>query len=158
MANLSGFDANTVEPAGDFEPIPAGHYVAVITDSEMKPTKSGNGSYLQLTFQVLEGQYANRLLWARLNLDNANATARKIAQGELSSICRAVGVLAPNDSVDLHNLPLMIHVRCKKRADTGELTNEIKGYSKKESAAAPQSAATAPASNGTATSTPPWKR
>jgi hypothetical protein len=158
MANLSGFDANAVEPAGDFEPIPAGKYVAVITDSEMKPTKSGNGSYLQLTFQVLEGQYANRLLWARLNLDNANATARKIAQGELSSICRAVGVLAPNDSVDLHNLPLLIHVRCKKRSDTDELTNEIKGYSKKESPAAPQPAATAQASNGTATSTPPWKR
>ena len=69
----------------------------------------------------------NRLLWARLNLDNPNATAVQIARAELSAICRAVGVLAPNDSVELHNLPLVIHVRCKKRKDTGELTNEIKG-------------------------------
>ncbi len=158
MADLSGFDANNVEPADDFEPIPAGKYVAVITDSEMKPTKSGNGSYLQLTFQVLEGQYANRLLWARLNLDNSNATARKIAQQELSSICRALGVLAPNDSVELHNLPLVIHVRCKKRNDTGELSNEIKGFSKKESPAAAKPATTAAAANGTPASTPPWKR
>lgn len=152
MADLSGFDANTVEPAGEFEPIPAGKYVAVITESEMKPTNAGTGNYLQLTLQILEGQYQNRLLWARLNLDNPNETARKIAQGELSAICRAVGVLAPNDSVELHNLPLMINVRCKKRADTGEIVNEVKGYSKKESPAAPSNDAPA------AKSTPPWKR
>ena len=152
MADLRGFDANTVEPNGDFEPIPAGKYLAVITESELKPTKAGTGHYLQLTFQVIEGPHQNRLLWARLNIDNANAQARKIAQGELSAICRAVGVLAPNDSVELHNLPLVIHVRCKKRTDTGEIANEVKGYSKKDSPAPP--AAAAPAAN----STPPWKR
>jgi Protein of unknown function (DUF669) len=150
MADLRGFDANTVEPSADFDPIPAAKYPAVIIDSEMKPTKAGTGSYLQLTFQIIDGVYKNRLLWARLNLDNPNDQARKIAQSELSAICRAVGVLAPSDSVDLHNLPLVIHVRCKKRTDTGELTNEVKGYSQKES---PPTAA-APVANGT----PPWKR
>lgn len=153
MADLSGFDANQVEPNSDFEPVPAGKYVAVITESEMKANKAGTGSLLQLTFQIIEGPFANRLLWARLNLDNPNATAVKIARGELSAICRAVGVLAPNDSVDLHNLPLVIHVRCKKRSDTGEITNEIKGYSKKESSAPPTTVA-GPVAN----STPPWKR
>ena len=48
MANLQGFDANQVEPSDDLEPIPDGKYVAVITDSEMKPTKAGTGNYLQL--------------------------------------------------------------------------------------------------------------
>jgi hypothetical protein len=152
MADLCGFDANAVEPVGDFEPIPAGKYLAVITESEMKPTKAGNGNYLQLTFQIIEGPCSNRLLWARLNLDNANATAVQIARGELSAICRAVGVLAPRDSVELHNLPLVIHVRCKKRTDTGEITNEIKGYAKKE---APVATPTAAAS---ANGAPPWKR
>ena len=153
MADLRGFDANNVEPAGDFEPIPAGKYLAVITESGMKPTKAGTGSYLQLTFQVIDGEYRNRLLWARLNLDNPNDTARKIAQGELSAICRAVGVLSPNDSVELHNLPLVINVRCKKRNDTGEIVNEVKGYAKKETPAAPA------AGNGPpAKTTPPWKR
>lgn len=152
MADLHGFDANTVEPAGDFEPIPPGKYLAVITESEMKPTKAGTGHYLQLTFQIIDGPFQNRLLWGRLNLDNPNDTARKIAQGELSAICRAVGVLAPNDSVELHNLPLVIHVRCKKRTDTNEIVNEVKGYSKKETPPAPAHAAPA------AKSTPPWKR
>lgn len=153
MANLSGFDANQVEPTGDFEAIPAGKYLAVITDSEMKPNKAGTGSLLQLTFQIIEGDYENRLLWTRLNLDHPNATAVQIARADLSAICRAVGVLAPKDSVELHNLPLMINVRCKKRQDTGDVVNEIKGYSPRET----KSVRAAPAASA-APATPPWKR
>jgi len=152
MANLNGFDANEVEPAVGFDPIPAGKYLAVITESEMKPTKSGVGQYLQLTFQVIEGEYKGRLLWSRLNLDNPNALTVKIARAELSAICRAVGVMSPKDSVELHNLPLVITVGQKKRDDNGEITNVIKGYAKKGAATAP-----AASSNGQG-STPPWKR
>lgn len=152
MADLSNFDASQVEPTNDFGPIPAGKYTAIITESEIRPTRSGSGSYLQLTFQICDGEHKNRLLWARLNLDNPNEIAMQIARAELSAICRAVGVLAPRDSTELHNLPLLIHVRCKTRADTGEVVNEIKGYTKKE---APAPAATAqPQVN----SAPPWRR
>ena len=152
MANLQGFDANTVEPANDMEPIPDGKYVAVITDSEMKPTKAGTGSYLQLTFTIVEGDQKNRLLWVRLNLDNPNATAVDIARRELSSICRAVGVLTPSDSTDLHNLPCTITVKLKRRNDTGELQNEVKGYAKVGATAEPK-----PASEISGTDAP-WKR
>ncbi len=152
MADLRGFDANQVEPSANFEPVPAGKYPAMVTESEMRPNKAGTGAYLQLTFQVLDGPFKNRFLWARLNLDNPNATAVQIARAELSAICRAVGVLAPNDSTDLHNLPLTIHVKCVKRADTGELANEIKGYSKKDLSPPPVTAAAA------TNNTPPWKR
>ncbi len=157
MANLNGFDANNVEPSDELEPIPAGKYIAVITDSEMKPTKADSGNYLQLTFQIVEGEYANRLLWVRLNLDNPNATAVEIARRELSAICRSVGVLVPTDSADLHNLPCCIHVRVKRRNDTGELQNEIKGYSKKD-VPAPPIAASHVAGSQPAASTAPWKR
>ena len=80
MADLRGFDANQVEPSTDFDPLPAGKYLAVIAESEMKPNKAGTGHFLQLTFQVMEGPFKNRLLWARLNLDNPNATAVAIAR------------------------------------------------------------------------------
>lgn len=152
MANLNGFNANDVEPAVGFDPIPAGKYLAVITDSKMKPTKSGVGNFLELTFQILEGEHKGRLVWSRLNLDNPNATMVKIARAELSAICRAVGVLSPKDSVELHNLPLVITVAQKKRPDTGEMGNVIKGYAKKD-AAAPRAPAVA-GNNGA----PPWKR
>lgn len=138
MASLN-FNANNVEPLDEFDPLPNDDYVAVITASEMKPTKNGQGSYLELTFQVIEGQYKGRLVWARLNLENANPMAVKISQAHLAAICKAVNVIAPRDSVELHNLPLVIKVACKKREDNDELTNEIKSY-KPRSAIASQSA------------------
>lgn len=150
MANLNGFNANNVDPAIDFEPIPGGKYLAIITNSEMKPTKSGNGQYLELTFQVIEGPYKNRLLWSRLNLDNPSDMAVQIARAELSAICRAVGVLQPKDSLELHNLPLLVTVKCKKREDTGDVVNEIKAYAKKEAASSQPQQET--------TNTPPWAR
>ena len=152
MATLN-FNANEVEPNVGIEPIPAGKYVAVITESELKPTKSGNGQFLELTFGITEGEYKGRKVWARLNLFNPNTTAEKIARGDLSAICRAVNVMMPKDSADLHNLPLEITVRCKKRADSDEITNEIKGYVTKDASINPA----APAAQKN-TSTPPWKR
>lgn len=151
MANLNGFNASEVEPAARFEPIPAGKYVALITESELKPTKAGTGHYLQITFEVQDGEYKGRILWSRLNLDNPNATAVQIARSELSAICRAVGVLEPKDSVELHNLPLVIDVKCRKRTDTDEITNEIGGYAKRETTARATKASAAGA-------VAPWKR
>jgi hypothetical protein len=152
MADLNGFNANEVEPSASFEAIPAGKYLAMVTDSEMKPTKNGSGSYLQLTLTILEGEHKGRIVWARLNLVNPNQTAVRIAQSELSAVCRALGVMTPKDSVELHNIPLLITVKVKNRDDTGELTNEVKGYEHKAAATGhPQQV---PVSD----TTPPWKR
>lgn len=150
MVNLAGFDASQVEPTTTFDPIPAGKYLAMITQSEMKPNKAGTGSYLELVFTIVEGEHKGRQLWARLNLDNPNELAVKIARAELSAICRAVGVLTPRDSVELHNLPLVIRVGCRRRKDTDEIVNVVKGYEKRDAATGrPQQAQS---------STPPWRR
>ena len=150
MADLRGFDASKVEPATPFEAIPAGKYLAMITASEMKPNKAGTGRFLELCFTIIEGELKNRQVWSRLNLENPNELAMKIAQAELSAICRAVGIMAPNDSVELHNLPLTIRVKCKKRKDIDEISNEIGGYEKRDAVTGkPQQAQT---------NTPPWRR
>jgi len=153
MATLNNFDATQVDPSVALDPIPAGKYLAVVSDSEYKPTKNGGGKYLQLTFQIIDGEFKGRLVWARLNLENKSEMTVKIARGELSAICRAVGVMQPKDSVELHNVPLEISVGLKRRDDNGEFTNVIKGYAKKGAAAAPR-----PTTAAGPGSTPPWKR
>jgi hypothetical protein len=149
MATLN-FDANQVDPHVGFDPIPAGKYLAVITTSEMKPTKNGAGRFLQLEYQIVDGPCKGRKLWSRHNLENANAQTVGIARGELSAICRAVGVMTPQDSAELHNLPLTITVKVKAREDNGEPSNEISGWTKKESAQGKPVQAP--------TNTPPWAR
>lgn len=152
MASLNGFNAHEVDPNVGFDPIPAGKHLCVITSSEMKRTKAGDGEYLQIELEVIDGPCKGRKVWDRLTLKHPNEMTVRIARGALSAICRAVGVMAPKDSVELHNLPLLVSVGLKKREDTGEMTNVVKGYAKRESATPARTAAPA---NG---STPPWKR
>lgn len=128
MADLNGFDANAVEPNAGFGLMPRGEYDAVIVSSERKATKAGDGHYLSLEFQVLSGEYQNRKLWANLNLWNKNDKAVQIAKGDLSAICRAIGVPTPKDSSELHNKPLKLSVAIKKNNQTDEDENRIVGY------------------------------
>ena len=158
MATLN-FNASEVAPSAGFTPIPAGKYVAVINDSEMKPTKSGGGHYLQFEFEIIEGDYTGRKLWARLNLDNPNPDAVHIARADLSAICHAVNILTPTDSVELHNLPLVIVVKCRKNQED-EIVNEIKGYAARDTAGQSPAAALAAPASAPAAAKPaaPWVR
>ena len=153
MATLN-FDANQVEPSAGKDPVPAGKYVAAVTASEMKPTKNGAGQYLELEYQILDGEHKGRKLWSRHTLQHTSAQTVQIARGELSAVCRAIGVMQPKDSAELHNLPMTVTVKLKKREDNGEMANEIAAWTKKDAAAGvPQQAGTP---GGTAT--PPWLR
>jgi hypothetical protein len=79
--NLSGFNAADVEPIRRFTPLPAGEYQAIISESEMKPTKDGAGQYLQMKLQILNGQHQNRTLFDRLNLGEQKRRCRTDRKG-----------------------------------------------------------------------------
>lgn len=153
---LNGFNAADIEPAAPRGTLPAGKYKCVITASEEKPTRAMTGTKLALTMQVIEGPHQGAYLYDNLNVNNPSATAQEIAQRQLSAICRAVGVLTPDDSSDLHNKPLMVTVKVENTEQYGA-QNKVGGYSAVEkagSSVAPVAAAAAPAGNAV----PPWKR
>lgn len=156
MASLTGFDASQVPEQQEFSALPEGQYVVIATASEEKVTKAGTGKYLQITFEVLDGQFKGRKLWARLNLWNPNQTAKDIAQRELGAICRAVGVIRPNDSAELHNKPMTITVKVELD-DRQRQNNAITKYEALSGGApVPMAAAAqaAPAAGGAM----PWAR
>lgn len=128
MASLNGYDATQYDPQSSFEPIPAGWYKVMITASEMKETKRGDGQYLQLRLDIIDGEYENRVLFDRLNINNANRTAVDIANRALSAICHAVGVLQPQDSQELHDIPFEVKVTVKPASGEFEASNEVRGY------------------------------
>lgn len=127
MVSLDGFDADKVTPNAPREVIPAGDYLAIISDSEKKETKNKDGAMIKLTLQVIEdGPYKNRKVFDNLNLWNKSEQAKQIAQSTLSAICHAVNVKQPKDTSQLHNKPLCVVV--KTRMYNGEPQNEIAGY------------------------------
>ncbi len=127
---LINVDVRDVDASsGGFEPIPAGHYPAQVTDSEVKQTKKGNGSYLSLEFTVIGEKYANRKIWLNLNTDNPNPKAVGIAKGQLAAICDCIGHPGlVNDSQELHMKPMIIDVVIKRDEQYGD-KNEIRGFS-----------------------------
>ena len=162
MSNLSSynFNAEEIEPSSSFDPIPAGWYTAIISNSEMKATRDGYGEFLSLTLQIIEGQYENRLVFARLNLKNANDKAVDIARKDLAAICRAVGVMSPQASEQLHDIPLMIKVKVRPASGDYEASNDIGGYKAVEGAnltPAPK-AASKPQTPPPAATKKPWQK
>lgn len=141
------FDATQVAPQESIAPIPAGVYLAQVVESDVRPLKSGQGRALALTFQVLAGPYANRKVFANLNVEHrGSAEAERIAQSQLSALCHAVGAVNLQDTTQLHMRPVNIRVKvCKD--DTGQYgdKNEVTGYEAAQTGGVPPSAPAAQA-------------
>jgi len=170
MASLGQtFDASSIEPSNGYEIYPPGKYLAQVTHSDMRVTKDGNGQYLYLELDILQGQYAGRKLFDRLNLINANPQTVQIAQQTLSSICRAVGKTQVSNSDELHLIPLIADVRVRPPKGMYGESNSIRylpASGATQTAASPNAAAPAPVARAGVVATPntpaanglPWKR
>lgn len=151
MARFS-FNSNDA-PAiatGSRGPLPKGHYEMVITKSDIKVTKAGDGQYIELEMQVVDGEHSGRRLWERLNVSNPNKQAEDIAKAALGALCGAVGVVDMEDTEQLHDIPFIASVEIDRKDPE---RNRIVGYGQ---AGAPKVAAPAskPATNGAR----PWAR
>ena len=125
---IINFDSTGISVTNHYDPIPAGEYLCIITESTEKHTKDGSGQYLELKLQVQAGQFAGRTLFDRLNLQNSNSKAVEIAQRQLSQICHATGVLQVADSEQLHYKPMIAIVKIRPASGSYDAANEIKGY------------------------------
>jgi hypothetical protein len=146
--SFGDFDAREVEPTVGMAsgPIPAGKYRAQICKADWKANKANTGRYLELVFEVVRGEHEGRRVWGRLNLENPSMQAVAIAQGELSAICHATGILKPRNEQALLNIPMVIEVVTEERKDkAGEYSNRITGYHSLEAMAKQAKPQTVPA-------------
>lgn len=145
------FNAAEVQPSS-FEAIPTGTYEAVISNSESRPMKSGNGMGFNLEFEIISGECKGRKVFAWITFEHRTSPdAQRIGREQLSAICRAVGVTQLNDTAQLHNLPLHIVVALDKNDPTRNIIKSFKAVkSVGAGAAAPQAA---PQNQGA-----PWAR
>ena len=149
MAQLN-FNAAEVDTTSR-DAIPSGSYEAVVTDSEMRATKNGLGMGINLTFEIVsEGPAKGRKVFVWINYEHPKVEAQRIGREELASLCKAVGVTDLNDTVQLHNLPLLITVGLDKNDPT---RNVVKAY-KPKAAQPAQAAQKSPQAAGAA----PWAR
>jgi hypothetical protein len=156
MAKLN-FNASEVPTQqSGYEPRPAGDYTMQVVNSDMRTTKSGTGQYLWLEFDILSGPVRGKY-FERLNLFNDNAKAVEIANRQLSAICNAVGLVALQDSEQLHMKPLKVVLKVSESKD-GSLQNTAKYLPVNAAPTATTAPAPAAAPQAAASAAKPWER
>ncbi len=94
--------------------LPDGKYVVQVIKSEIKSTKAGDGSYINMTLKVLKGDKAGKMLWKMITLSNPSAQAEEIGQKQIYILNRICGLKRLEDTEQYHGVPMMVEVYTKK--------------------------------------------
>jgi len=153
MATID-FDVSSYEaPKSNFDPLPHGEYLAIVTENQMKATKSGTGEYLELVIQIVDGEFSGRKIWERLNIHNANEVAENIARAALKSLSLACGIEPLTDTDMLNDTPFTIVLDIDRKDPT---RNRVMGY--KPAGAASAATARPTATKAAPAAAKPWER
>lgn len=151
MAELFGTDRmkdwDEIEEQ-NFEPLPAGWYDMMVTESEMKTSKAGN-DYLAITLSGIADNCTNKKVFMNLNLFHHNETVSRIAQQQLKQLCQAAGVERPKDSSEIHDIPVLVKLVIEEDENYGA-KNIAKGFKPAEQAQLAQKTVEG--------DTPPWQK
>lgn len=116
MAKL-GIDFAKVEASTGQRPaLPSGWQRGIIEESELKPTsnhaQTGN-ELINIKIKVIDGPYANNVLYKNFNYKNQNSQAQDIGWGEMKALNDALGIAQPDDTAEWHNKPFLFYVKYK---------------------------------------------
>lgn len=129
MADLgTTFKVDELPKSNGYDLIPAGWYRAMIYDAELRNTKSGTGTYINMRFDITDQTCNGKVVFANINIKNDNAKAEEIARQQLGDIMRAIGLTQLSSTDQLVGRDLMIKVTIKPETDDFPARNEIKGY------------------------------
>ena len=113
----------------EFTPLPDGWYDARITGSEIKTTKAGNGRYISLRYDVIGSEYAGRVVFSNITINNPSAAAEGIGRKQLSQIAMAGGMTSlPRDTDELIGLNIKIKVTIRAATEEWGASNDVKDW------------------------------
>lgn len=124
MASMN-IDVNAGETiTTDFDPLPTDWYTAQAIESEL--VQKDNGVQLNLTWEILEGQFAKRRVWQREWAQHSSPGAQDIGQRMIRTLGKAMGMSVVDDSEKLKFKPIQIRVGLEKKEEGRAQRNEVK--------------------------------
>jgi len=109
---LAGIDLTNVKPSDGYNALALGQYVVRIEGTARKAVKdtfdketglpnpdNGKNHYLQLVLKVYGGPSDGQTEFDNLNIWNINPNYRAMAEKQLVSVMKAIGVDQPNDKL-----------------------------------------------------------
>ena len=121
-----------------YEPLPDDSYTVSLNRVAEKSTKAGNGTLVDVSFQVTDGEFKNRLIWDSFLISHPNPKAAGIGLQRLDSMLKSMGVYGGfealgNDSSQLESfIGKEFIVNTAVESNPGYKTrNVVKKYSRK---------------------------
>jgi hypothetical protein len=118
------YNINDLPEQDEFDVIPAGWYQAVITEAEVKTTKSGSGQYIAIRYDVTGPTHEGRVVFGNLNIRNDNPVAEQIGMKQMRGIMAAGGLSSVKNSDQFCGIALQIKVKISKSEEYGD-KNEV---------------------------------
>jgi len=153
---------------GDFSPLPAGEYSVTIDGADLKQTKAGDGTYINLKMIVDGPTHMGRIVFSMLNIQNPSQKAEAIGRGQLGDILRIIGIQAATfeDTDQLLGGQMIVKLSIKEAQGDYKASNNVQAYkpltgTAPAKAPAPRQAAPAQQRQATAVSaakSPPWAK
>lgn len=109
----------------DTKILPEDRYSLEIVESEY--AVAHDGAALRCKAQVIEGERAGHAYWLTYDLENRDEAKQQTGQREFAGLRRAVGVLNPEDSGELHWKAFDVQIGVRTN-DAGEPENVIRKY------------------------------
>ena len=99
--------------------LPADRYIAEIIDARVEMTRNGRGQAAYFTWQITEGEYAQRQLYQTVLLTHDSEEAQRIGRANFKDICIATGHTSGkiDDVAVLQFKPCTISVGIEKSKD-----------------------------------------
>jgi hypothetical protein len=133
---LINFNAADHQDAGP-GPLPAGDFMVYVAASEMRINQDNGNQSLSLTLDVMQPEtMQGRKVFSNYTMSSHNEEAVRIGMQQLAQVCRAVGVMSPSDSTELHDIPFFVRL-IAKQLDSGKVVNNVQTCWSTASAAPP---------------------
>ncbi len=153
------FSVDQLPESGSYDLLPAGWYNAKIHSADLKPTKSGDGKYIALRFDITGPERQGRVVFTNININNKNPAAEDIGRRQLGEIMRSANLAKIQDTDQLIGIELKIKVGIQKSEQYGD-SNTVSGYKAIDGAMASLPAASKPNGGGEAkpATKAPWQK
>ena len=137
-----GFNVADVTPDApvSYDPIPAGEYRLKALEAEEKQNSANTGSYINVKFQVVGGDYDGRFIWNMFNINNQSEKAQQIGRQQLVAWATACGKPDADDTDKLLEKAFMASISIDPAKDGYAAKNRIRAFLFEKAGAASGSA------------------
>ncbi|WP_163834762.1 DUF669 domain-containing protein [Spartinivicinus ruber] len=122
-----GFNTGEYDPNAGFEVLPAGDYIAMLVEADIKANSKGTGQFINCKWLITEGEFANRNIFDAVNITHQNTMAEKLGRQRLSAIAHAIGIPDAQDTDQLLQKPCVLNLGIKNDKEYGD-KNIIKKF------------------------------